>query len=121
MVLTKTDEAARHLSARCGKPGLFSDRTLRRWRRYGSGPRYVRVGGRVFYDLSELDRFVDELRTSDPRHIPAVRKPESRRRPGALPEDRSNSQGVETSLDEVVGDGEISSPQQTSRPALRQR
>jgi predicted site-specific integrase-resolvase len=33
--------------------------TLARWRMYGSGPRYLKLGGRVFYRPSDLNRFIE--------------------------------------------------------------
>ena len=32
--------------------------TLARWRCYGLGPRFVRIGGRIFYDRVDLDAFI---------------------------------------------------------------
>jgi hypothetical protein len=32
--------------------------TLARWRCYGLGPRFVRIGGRIFYDVADLDGFI---------------------------------------------------------------
>jgi Helix-turn-helix domain len=32
--------------------------TLARWRCYGLGPHFVRIGGRIFYDLADLDAFI---------------------------------------------------------------
>jgi Helix-turn-helix domain len=32
--------------------------TLARWRCYGLGPRFVRIGGRIFYDPADLDTFI---------------------------------------------------------------
>jgi hypothetical protein len=32
--------------------------TLARWRCYGLGPRFVRIGGRIFYDPADLDAFI---------------------------------------------------------------
>ena len=32
--------------------------TLARWRCYGLGPRFVRMGGRIFYDFVDLDAFI---------------------------------------------------------------
>ena len=41
----------------------LSGRTLEKWRQTRRGPRYLRVGGRVLYPQSEIDRFeVDNLR-----------------------------------------------------------
>lgn len=42
--------------------GVFLDRstrTLANWRSQGRGPRWKKVGGRVFYDLDGLRKFVD--------------------------------------------------------------
>ena len=33
--------------------------TLRRWRWAGQGPRFIKIGSRVRYDIRELDRFID--------------------------------------------------------------
>jgi hypothetical protein len=44
------EEAAKYL----GK----QPKTLAMWQLQGKGPRPVRVGGRVFYYLNDLDRFV---------------------------------------------------------------
>ena len=32
--------------------------TLARWRCYGIGPPFVRIGGRIFYDPADLDAFI---------------------------------------------------------------
>jgi Helix-turn-helix domain len=32
--------------------------TLARWRCYGIGPQFVRIGGRIFYDPADLDAFI---------------------------------------------------------------
>ena len=39
-----------------------SHRTLEGWRFRGVGPRYLRVGGRVLYDVADLDAFLEECR-----------------------------------------------------------
>lgn len=36
----------------------LSAKTLAEWKRKGLGPRDVKVGGRSFYDVRELDRFI---------------------------------------------------------------
>lgn len=37
--------------------------TLAKWRHYGSGPPYVRLnGGRIFYDIDDLDAFIEAHR-----------------------------------------------------------
>jgi hypothetical protein len=35
----------------------LSGRTLEKWRQRRVGPRYLRVGGKVLYPLSEIERF----------------------------------------------------------------
>ena len=43
--------------------------TLRRWRWAGRGPRFVKIGGAVRYDLADLEAFIGAGRrssTSDP-------------------------------------------------------
>jgi Helix-turn-helix domain len=36
----------------------IAKQTLARWRCYGLGPRFVRIGGRIFYDPVDLDAFI---------------------------------------------------------------
>lgn len=36
----------------------ISPKTLAEWKRLGQGPRSIRVGGRIFYKLEDLDAFV---------------------------------------------------------------
>jgi len=38
----------------------FARQTLSKWRVEGSGPRFIRVGGRVMYHRADLDAFIDE-------------------------------------------------------------
>jgi len=38
--------------------------TLRYWRHQGKGPNYIRLGGRVKYDLVEVIEFIDRHRHS---------------------------------------------------------
>lgn len=45
-----TADASRYLS--------FAPRTLSNWRLRGVGPRSVKIAGRVFYYLSDLDAFI---------------------------------------------------------------
>jgi predicted DNA-binding transcriptional regulator AlpA len=42
-----------------------AERTLANWKSTGRGPRQVKVGGRVFYKLPDLDAFIQ--RTSEHR------------------------------------------------------
>jgi hypothetical protein len=39
------------------KRWLISPRTLEQWRWQGRGPRYLKIGGRVIYPLSEVEVF----------------------------------------------------------------
>jgi Helix-turn-helix domain len=32
--------------------------TLAKWRCGGTGPRFVRIGGRIFYDVADLETFI---------------------------------------------------------------
>jgi hypothetical protein len=43
----------------------LSPRTLERWRWLGTGPTYIKVGGRVLYRLEDVEAHeADNLRTS---------------------------------------------------------
>lgn len=45
----------------------ISRRTLERWRWLKSGPAYLRIGGRIIYQLDDIQKFeVDQRR--DPTH-----------------------------------------------------
>ena len=48
----------------------ISHRTLERWRWAGTGPRYVKIGGRVLYRLEDVEAYeadgVRETRTASP-------------------------------------------------------
>lgn len=37
--------------------GKFSVSTLNNWRSQGRGPKFMRLGGKVFYSLDELERW----------------------------------------------------------------
>ena len=50
-VLLDTAEAAVYLR--------LAKQTLAKWRSQGRGPSYTRLGGLIFYRLSELDQFVE--------------------------------------------------------------
>ena len=39
------------------KRWLISSRTLEQWRWQGRGPRYLKIGGRVVYRLSDIEAF----------------------------------------------------------------
>jgi hypothetical protein len=38
----------------------YKSQTLAKWAMQGKGPRYVRVGGRIFYFLHDLNTFIQE-------------------------------------------------------------
>jgi len=42
-------------------------RTLERWRTAGTGPAFVKIGRRVAYRLTDLDRWVEEQRRTHTR------------------------------------------------------
>jgi hypothetical protein len=42
--------------------GGFEVSTLAKWRVYGTGPVFVKIGKRVFYEESALDAFIDQGR-----------------------------------------------------------
>ncbi len=47
----------------------LSPLTLRRWRWAGKGPAFIKAGGKVLYDVADLDAWLDGHRrysTSDP-------------------------------------------------------
>lgn len=50
-----TKQAAQHFEGR-GTP--YTPGTLEVWRCLGKGPRFLRIGRRVFYEASALDEFV---------------------------------------------------------------
>ena len=59
--LLKEDQAANILSLEVA--------TLRRWRWAGTGPKFLKIGGAVRYDLAVLEAFIEASRrssTSDP-------------------------------------------------------
>lgn len=51
----------------------ISMRTLERWRWLGEGPRYIKLGGRVVYRLTDIEAFeADKLRSSTSQTEPLV-------------------------------------------------
>ena len=48
----------------------LSPRTLERWRYQGTGPQYLKVGGRVVYRLTDIETFESaQLRASGGRQV----------------------------------------------------
>lgn len=56
---------ARDLSDRYG--GWVSIKTLANWRSKGSGPDYVRIGGKVFYPLDAIEEWELKNRSYQPQ------------------------------------------------------
>lgn len=50
----------------------ITSRTLRNWRNAGSGPRFAKIGGAVWYNLRDLEAFMltGNRRIGRPRTIP---------------------------------------------------
>ena len=63
-------ERAAHLSqVQLARRWQLSPRTLERWRCYGNGPAFLKLGGRVVYRLDDVEAFERaQLRTP----LPAV-------------------------------------------------
>ena len=61
----------------------LSPRTLERWRYRGTGPQYLKVGGRVVYRLSDIEAFeatqIHASRDVVPRSIAPLRVVSGRR------------------------------------------
>jgi hypothetical protein len=56
----------------------LSPRTIEGWRQRGIGPRFLKVGGRVLYRISDVEAYeAAELRETRP--LPAARRPVSLR------------------------------------------
>jgi hypothetical protein len=62
--MTDAHFSQRDLARRLG----LSPRTLEGWRWRGTGPRFVKAGGRVLYRLEDVEAFEEtQLRESTPR------------------------------------------------------
>lgn len=49
-----------------------SEKTLERWRMHGSGPVYLKIGGRVLYDVEQIDEHErGRVRVATGRGMPA--------------------------------------------------
>lgn len=44
----------------------LSRTTAWRLRRSGGGPKWYRLGGRIYYDVADIERWLDELRGIEP-------------------------------------------------------
>jgi hypothetical protein len=48
----------------------LSPRTLERWRYQGTGPQYLKVGGRIVYRLADIEAYeTDQLHASGARQV----------------------------------------------------
>jgi len=49
----------------------MAEQTLARMRTEGRGPRYLKIGGRVFYRLTDLDAYIEAavIETTDSRAL----------------------------------------------------
>ena len=47
-------------------------KTLARWRWAGTGPRFLKVGGAVRYELTALEKFIDQSRRSSTSDLAEV-------------------------------------------------
>ncbi len=53
-----------------GRRWSLSPRTLERWRFHGTGPSYLKVGGRVLYRIVDIEAFeAMRLNTATPIHF----------------------------------------------------
>ena len=53
-----TDSPIRHLNqVELARRWSLSHRTLERWRWEGRGPRYLKIGGRIVYRLSDIEAY----------------------------------------------------------------
>jgi len=64
-VLLNTTDAAAYVGA--------SESSLNKWRIYGTGPRFLKIGSRVKYDLDELNRWLaSRERATTAERVPAL-------------------------------------------------
>ena len=54
----------------------LSPRTLERWRYQGTGPQYLKVGGRIVYRLADIEAFeAERLRATGTTPVPRPTAP----------------------------------------------
>lgn len=52
----------------------ISERTLEKWRHFGRGPSFLKIGGRVMYRLDDIEAFeAKQVRTSTAASSPLAR------------------------------------------------
>ena len=83
-----TDDCAKPAPLDARRAAAFlgvSVSTLAKWRVSGKGPRFVKLGSRVAYRISDLEEWLDaqtRMSTSDPGHAaPSARSASVQRRP----------------------------------------
>lgn len=69
--LLDTREAAEHLRLHFG--------TLNKWRHTGRGPAFIRVGRKVFYQMMDLDRWLESQKQEPTVARPAAEADDARR------------------------------------------
>ncbi|MFP5248617.1 MAG: helix-turn-helix transcriptional regulator [Acidobacteriota bacterium] len=79
--------------------GYPSEETLSRWRHDNIGPAYVRIGGRVFYDLTDIEAW-EKSRRGGGEEMPARKK--RGRKPKVKPAARRH-----TARQKVTGMGDL--------------
>jgi hypothetical protein len=66
-----TERPIKHLNqVELSRRWSLSPRTLERWRWLGLGPAYLKIGGRVVYQLEDVEAFEAQARANMKRHIP---------------------------------------------------
>jgi predicted DNA-binding transcriptional regulator AlpA len=53
----------------------LSKSNLDKLRVAGGGPRYIKIGKRVLYDQTDLDRWIDEHKQASTADLPSARRP----------------------------------------------
>lgn len=65
-----TERPIKHLNqVELSRRWSLSPRTLERWRWLGLGPAYLKIGGRVVYQLEDVEAFEAQSRASMKRDI----------------------------------------------------
>lgn len=65
-----TERPIKHLNqVELSRRWSLSPRTLERWRWLGLGPTYLKIGGRVVYQLEDVEAFEAQSRTSMKRDL----------------------------------------------------
>ena len=73
------------------RPGYPNESTMARWRRDNIGPAYTRIGGRVFYDLADVEAW-ERLHRGGGDEMPARKKRGRKQKPKAAKQPRKPQQ-----------------------------